>query len=134
MGSDIQSRLKALKPSSPARSLTPLLPLIFQKIDEGVTLNDIYDVLLDEGFSINKNTFRSFIQRHKKKRMRPINHIAKEDASGTEDNKSTQDNAKTEYTNSSNRMSLSEALDPKVREELGSKYLKRRRKPQDGQQ
>ena len=133
MGSStLQSRLKALKPSTPARSLTPLLPLIFEKIDEGVSLKEIYKLLSEEGFSINENTFKSFIRRNRIKREQTLNSARDECETQIKNSENDLDSTKPGNDTLSKGMSISDALDPKVREELGSKYLKKRRKPKEG--
>jgi len=64
---DIHSRLKALKPTRATGILKQYLPLILEKIEQGVTQTEIFRVIKESGLDINENSFRTFIKRNRNK-------------------------------------------------------------------
>ena len=88
---------------------------------------------MEEGFSINENTFKSFIRRNKIKRKQTLNSVCNNGETKAKKCENHLDNQETGDNKPPKGMSISEALDPKIREELGSKYLKKMRKPKEGQ-
>ncbi|MGZ5198250.1 MAG: conjugal transfer protein TraD [Telluria sp.] len=63
----IKQALAEMQPRSKAAKVRQLLPLIEQKIDEGVSMRAILEVLNEGGMDLTENTLKSSLYRARKK-------------------------------------------------------------------
>lgn len=130
MTQDIHSRLKALKPTKATGILKQYLPLILEKIEQGVTQKEIFKAIKEAGLDINENSFRTFIKRYRNKINKAKNiNFDLPDSDTTKQDNHEGTSSQAESNKKPTRMTVKESLDPKFRDELGEKYLNRRHKP-----
>lgn len=109
MTQKLHDKLKALAPQKPTDILKQYLPLMIEKIKQGVSQKDIYLAIRESGIDIKENTFRTFINRHMKKQLCQNKKTAEEDSRKNTKEDSTQNEA-----NKPN-MSLADSLDASKR-------------------
>jgi hypothetical protein len=67
MSSDLKNSLEKLQAETKAARLRALMPLIESKIREGIRHVEIIRSLNEQGFALSEYTYRSYLQRYRKK-------------------------------------------------------------------
>lgn len=69
---DLQQALIQMAPKTKAARVRLVLPVIQQKIAEGVRIADILAALQDAGIAISQATLKSYLYRHRKKQAAQV--------------------------------------------------------------
>jgi hypothetical protein len=69
MPSDLKISIEKLEASTKAGRLRGLMPMIETKIRQGIRHVDIIQALNEQGFAISEYTYRSYLQRYRKKQL-----------------------------------------------------------------
>jgi hypothetical protein len=118
-------KLKGLLEKMPAKKLTAklqkLMPTIDQRLRDGITQEEIVEMLNANGFSVNINTFRTNLYRYRQSiNARPS---SQEKTNGNL-SFSTPEIEKSEQV--STMPTFSDMLDPRKRDEFTEKYMNRK--------
>lgn len=63
---EIRKGLKSIKPKTKVARLNQVMPDILERLDEGIKIVDLVDVLKDNGLEIDISTLRNYIYRYRK--------------------------------------------------------------------
>ncbi len=69
MAGDLKIYIEKLEARTKAGRLRGLMPVIEAKIKEGIRHVDIIQTLNEQGFAISEHTYRSYLQRYRKKQI-----------------------------------------------------------------
>src|SRR5205807_9332214 len=69
MPSDLKISIEKLEASTKAGRLRGLMPMIEAKVRQGIRHVEIIRALNEQGFVISEYTYRSYLQRYRKKRL-----------------------------------------------------------------
>ncbi len=70
MPSDLKISIEMLEASTKAGRLRGLMPMIEAKIRQGIRHVDVIGALNNQGFAISESTYRSYLQRYRKKQAK----------------------------------------------------------------
>jgi hypothetical protein len=71
MPGDLKVSIERLEAKTKAGRLRSLMPMIEAKVRQGIRHVDIIRALNEAGFAISEYTYRSYLQRYRKKRAKP---------------------------------------------------------------
>lgn len=77
---NIEEALLQLKPKKKAALIRKYMPLIEDKLAEGVSLDDIVQVLGDADIKVNKATLKSYLYIYRKKKTKSVHPEAEQTA------------------------------------------------------
>jgi hypothetical protein len=69
MAGDLKISIEKLEARTKAGRLRGLMPMIEAKVKQGIRHVEIIQALNEQGFAISEHTYRSYLQRHRKKQL-----------------------------------------------------------------
>lgn len=69
MAGDLKIYIEKLEARTKAGRLRGLMPIIEAKVKQGIRHVDIIQALNEQGFAISEHTYRSYLQRYRKKQI-----------------------------------------------------------------
>jgi len=120
----LTSLIKKIPSKRVGGKLNKLLPVIDQRIREGVSHEEIVKTLNENDFSINLHTFRSSLYRY-----RNSLHLNKKKSNPSVPNSNLETDVLCDSSNntSNQEFTFEDMLDAKKRDALGEKYVHRKR-------